>query len=164
MVFAAILCFILLLAPQFGSAQQLQDQDGAAQRSRVPVGAKIPVLGTRRFGSPHEASPQTLNNVLYANRFQGVDIGDQVNRAYASCPSSGSATGCRIVVPPGIHTYSTPINLTPGPSAEAVLLDCTPGISGNAEWPKTGIVVINRRSKRPITVAQQNRQRVRGCS
>src|SRR5437588_329129 len=67
--------------------------------------------------SLNKLSAQTFNNVLYANRFPGIDIGDQVNHAYASCPSTGAATGCRIVIPPGVYTYSTPVNLTSPTSA-----------------------------------------------
>lgn len=44
--------------------------------------------------------------VLNAGCYSGADIGAQINSAYAGCASSG----CRIIIPGGNYTFSTPIN------------------------------------------------------
>ena len=52
-----------------------------------------------------------LENVLYADQFPGTgnhDMGDKINQAYASCPSNG----CKIKVPAGVYSYTTPINFS----------------------------------------------------
>jgi hypothetical protein len=53
---------------------------------------------------------RNFENVLYADQFPGTgnhDIGDKINQAYASCPSSG----CKIKVAAGVYRYTTPISI-----------------------------------------------------
>ena len=54
---------------------------------------------------------RNLENVVYADQFPGTgnhDMGDKINQAYASCPS----TGCKIKVRAGVYSYTTPISFT----------------------------------------------------
>ena len=71
-----------------------------------------------------------LENVRFADQFPcpsspgcggKSDFGAQVNAAYTSCPS----TGCRIQVPAGSHTVSTPISFTT--LNKPVVLQCDAG-------------------------------------
>ncbi len=52
------------------------------------------------------------NGVRNATHFAGVDIGAQINAAFASCPHQQ----CTVFVPAGNYTYATPIVLPPVPS------------------------------------------------
>jgi len=54
---------------------------------------------------------RNLENVVFADQFPGTgnhDIGDKINQAYALCPSNG----CKIKVPAGIYSYTTPISFS----------------------------------------------------
>jgi hypothetical protein len=50
-------------------------------------------------------STQSFDTIKYADQFSGVDMGAQINAAYASCPTSG----CEIIIPGGTWYYATPI-------------------------------------------------------
>lgn len=84
---------------------------------------------------------QNLENVRYADQFPcpsspgcggKSDFGAQVNAAYASCP----ANGCRIRIPAGSYTVSTPILFTI--SQKTVKLECDAGTSNNILYPDHG--------------------------
>ncbi len=67
---------------------------------------------------PSNATFKQLNSIRFADQFPGLDIGAQINAAYADCP----ATGCTIMLPASLscHSYSTPIVF--GTSSKAVVL------------------------------------------
>src|SRR6266545_1872380 len=73
------------------------------------------------LGQGTQVHAKSLGGVEYADQFPGVDIGDQINNAYAACPS----TGCHIVVPPGDYSFTTPIVF--GISNKAAVVDCSRG-------------------------------------
>jgi hypothetical protein len=84
---------------------------------------------------------QNLENVRFADQFPcpsspgcggKSDFGAQVNAAYASCP----ANGCRIRIPAGSYTVSTPIRFTT--SQKTVKLECDAGTSNNILYPDHG--------------------------
>jgi hypothetical protein len=86
-------------------------------------------------------SMQNLENVRYADQFpcpsspgcEGKsDFGAQVNAAYASCP----ANGCRIRIPAGSYTVSTPIRFMT--LQKTVKLECDSGTSNNVSYPDHG--------------------------
>jgi hypothetical protein len=86
-------------------------------------------------------SMQNLENVRYADQFPcpsspgcggKSDFGAQVNAAYASCP----ANGCRIRIPAGSYTVSTPIQFMT--LQKTVKLECDSGTSNNISYPDHG--------------------------
>src|SRR5271156_3326102 len=105
-VFAFLsLFFTLLFAPAFARAQ--------AGGGTVPT-----------------APSSSANGDVNPLNFSGSDLGAQINNAYASC-ASGSGTGCRIVVPPGSYTVSTPVVIaTKGKNAS---IECS-GTSTTLTW------------------------------
>lgn len=51
---------------------------------------------------------QSVNGILYANRFPGADLGAQIASAFSFC---SDAAPCHVYIPPGVYTYSTPVLL-----------------------------------------------------
>ena len=88
-------------------------------------------------------SPARIGNVRWADQFPGVDIGDQINHAYADCP----AAGCVIKISGGSYSFSTPVvfgSLAAAgiiDSGKPVVLDC--GGGSNGYYPTNGAVQLN---------------------
>jgi hypothetical protein len=72
-------------------------------------------------------------NTLSTDQVEGTDIGDQINQAYANCPQ----VGCRINIPAGQYSFSTPIVIGAGARNDnkAVDLECDGGSAGFFGFP-----------------------------
>lgn len=71
------------------------------------------------------------------DQVQGTDIGDKINQAYANCPR----TGCRINIPAGQYSFSTPIVIGVGKSNNNKVMDleCDGGSAGFFGFPPASI-------------------------
>lgn len=111
-------------------------------KGTVPVFSSSGVIANSPLKITNDAVVmRNLENVRYADQFHcpsstgcggASDFGAQVNAAYASCP----ATGCRIRIPAGKYTVSTPINF--GVPQKTVKLECDAGSSNNITYPDQG--------------------------
>ncbi len=80
-------------------------------------------------GTPSSSANRDVNPLS----FSGSDLGAQINNAYASCTSS-AGTGCRIAVPPGNYTVSTPVVIAA--KGKNASIECS-GTSTTLTWKPT---------------------------
>lgn len=69
------------------------------------LGLLFSFLGFAQSQNGGDIYVRSLNNIRFADQYQGRDIGAKINNAVSDCRSSY----CTIVVPPGHYTYSTDI-------------------------------------------------------
>jgi hypothetical protein len=78
-----------------------------------------------------EASPAPSSGNIDATAQPGTDLGAQINAAYSSC-----ANGCRITIPPGQYSMSTPVVVAS--KGKNAIIQCS-GTSTTLTWtPRTG--------------------------
>jgi hypothetical protein len=142
---------VLATAPVDALAPAMQDVQSASSLTvttpggttgTVPEFSANSVIGNSPIKVSHGVvGMQNLENVRFADQFPcpssagcggKSDFGAQVNAAYASCP----ANGCRIRIPAGSYTVSTPISFTT--PQKTVKLECDAGTSNNILYPDQG--------------------------
>jgi hypothetical protein len=81
-------------------------------------------------------SPSRIGQIRHANQFPGIDIGTQINNAYADCP----ANGCHIKVDAGNYVFATPILFST--VAKPAWLECDPGMTTLTYAPVSGNAIM----------------------
>jgi hypothetical protein len=99
-------------------------------------------------------SPTRAHGVLYADQFPGADIGEQINNAYASCPSSG----CVVDVAPGSYSFSTPI--IANTNNKALVINC--GYGSNSFGPT--VLNYTKSMGTAVTLATGLGSSLKGCT
>jgi hypothetical protein len=141
------------VTPSGSDAQGIQTTSLHTVTTPGGTGGTIPQFST---GSTIANSPirnvrgeivtKNLENTRFADQFScpaspgcngKSDFGAQVNAAYASCP----ANGCRIRIPAGSYTVSTPIVFST--AQKTVVLECDAGTSNSISYPDHGVTELH---------------------
>lgn len=80
---------------------------GPVPNNAALLGSNNFFTGNNTFTGKNVISAQSIEGVLYADQFNGADMGAKINAAYAACPTAPSCT--IIMVPQGTFNYTTPI-------------------------------------------------------